>query len=224
MSGAHDELEAARPRSGPASSQAEVVEHGGRASTSVTTCCAAGDARRKTSARRIARDLHDHLGQQLTALRLALERTSRAAAVRAGGDEVERALASDAARSTRLDFLAWELRPRALDDLGLAAALPRYVTRVVGAPRHPGGVPCRRVRERPDLARGRGGLLPHRPGGAEQRRQARARQPCRCHAGDRRTARSCSSSRTTASASIAGSAGIRDRRHRASPACASARR
>jgi signal transduction histidine kinase len=28
---------------------------------------------------------------------------------------------------TAVDFLAWELRPAALDDLGLAAALPRYV-------------------------------------------------------------------------------------------------
>ena len=28
---------------------------------------------------------------------------------------------------TEVDFLAWELRPAVLDDLGLAAALPQFV-------------------------------------------------------------------------------------------------
>ena len=75
---------------------------------------------------RIARDLHDQVGQQMTALRLTLAR------VRDHGDDgldqhlVHAAkLASDI--DAELDFLAWELRPAALDDLGLLAALPRFV-------------------------------------------------------------------------------------------------
>jgi two-component system CheB/CheR fusion protein len=79
---------------------------------------------------RIARDLHDHVGQQLTALRLALERSQqRGPGARAGADEdVARALALTQQLGRDLDFLAWELRPTALDELGLAAALPRFVT------------------------------------------------------------------------------------------------
>ena len=74
--------------------------------------------------RRIARDLHDHLGQQLTALRLGLERIQPDGA----GEEVGRALTLAHQIGRDLDFLAWELRPSALDELGLAAALPRFVT------------------------------------------------------------------------------------------------
>jgi two-component system CheB/CheR fusion protein len=75
---------------------------------------------------RIARDLHDQFGQQLTALRLALERhRSRCATPDAQGD-MDRALTAASELDTAVDFLAWELRPAALDDLGLAAALPRY--------------------------------------------------------------------------------------------------
>jgi PAS domain S-box-containing protein len=75
---------------------------------------------------RIARDLHDQLGQQLTALRLALER-HRARCVGGAGEDLDRAqeLAREIDRA--VDFLAWELRPTILDDLGLAAALRRYV-------------------------------------------------------------------------------------------------
>ena len=76
--------------------------------------------------RRIARDLHDHLGQQLTALRLALERHQ------GKGDGSADADVDDALSLTRqigkdVDFLAWELRPAALDELGLVAALPRFI-------------------------------------------------------------------------------------------------
>lgn len=77
--------------------------------------------------RRIARDLHDQLGQQLTALRLHLQgiaarlgNSSDAAAVKGTLEIVDR-LDAD------LDYLLWELRPAVLDDLGLAAALPLLV-------------------------------------------------------------------------------------------------
>jgi len=79
--------------------------------------------------RRIARDLHDHLGQQLTALRLALERSQQTRPQpESAGDDIARALALTHQIGRDLDFLAWELRPAALDELGLAAALPRFIT------------------------------------------------------------------------------------------------
>jgi signal transduction histidine kinase len=65
----------------------------------------------------------------LTTLRLALERSQqRRQGVEAGDDEeIARALAVTQQIGRDLDFLAWELRPAALDELGLAAALPRFV-------------------------------------------------------------------------------------------------
>jgi PAS domain S-box-containing protein len=78
--------------------------------------------------RRIARDLHDHLGQQMTALRLNLESLKQ----NCDNDErarekIEQAQASAARIDADVDFLAWELRPAALDDLGLAATLADFV-------------------------------------------------------------------------------------------------
>jgi len=77
--------------------------------------------------RRIARDLHDHLGQQLTALRLSLAVCKERAS---GDDTLQQQLAKAELVATRLDadieFLAWELRPSQLDR-GLAAAVDTYV-------------------------------------------------------------------------------------------------
>ena len=78
--------------------------------------------------RRIALNLHDQLGQQLTALKLTLgalreeklsaaERRTRFAMV----DSIVAQLDRD------VDFLAWELRPAALDAHGLEAALEQFV-------------------------------------------------------------------------------------------------
>jgi signal transduction histidine kinase len=50
--------------------------------------------------------------------------------VQADGDaakELERAIDLTAALDDQIDFLAWELRPAALDDLGLVAALPQFL-------------------------------------------------------------------------------------------------
>ena len=78
--------------------------------------------------RRIARDLHDQLGQRLTALRLKLASLNAAA----GEHEVltpkinrlqEIALRLDA----EVSYLAWELRPSALDDLGFVPAVEAFV-------------------------------------------------------------------------------------------------
>ena len=72
---------------------------------------------------RIARGLHDQVGQQLTALRLTLQRLSDGN----GSAGLEHAMSLTQQLDQDLDFLSWELRPAVLDDLGLAAALPLFL-------------------------------------------------------------------------------------------------
>jgi len=78
--------------------------------------------------RRIARDIHDQLGQRLTALRLKI--ASLQGVVGADEDLTTR-LGRLQEISEHLDaevsFLAWELRPMALDDMGLTGALAAFV-------------------------------------------------------------------------------------------------
>lgn len=77
--------------------------------------------------RRIARDLHDELGQQLTGLRLKLEhlrKVTKQANISQTIDEIQ-SIAKGIDEG--VDFIAWELRPTTLDDLGLSAALKKYV-------------------------------------------------------------------------------------------------
>jgi two-component system, chemotaxis family, CheB/CheR fusion protein len=76
---------------------------------------------------RIARNLHDQLGQRLTALRLSLERAQEHLEQQGTrDDELERALNLTHMMDDDVGFLSWELRPAVLDHLGLGAALPRY--------------------------------------------------------------------------------------------------
>jgi two-component system CheB/CheR fusion protein len=76
---------------------------------------------------RIARNLHDQLGQRLTALRLSLERAQeRLVQSGIGDDEIERALNLTHQIDDDVGFLSWELRPAVLEHLGLGVALPRY--------------------------------------------------------------------------------------------------
>lgn len=78
--------------------------------------------------RRIARDLHDHLGQQLTAIRLKLEILKSASGDNENlSGQIDALLEAAKKVDADVDFLAWELRPSALDDIGLAAAIERYV-------------------------------------------------------------------------------------------------
>jgi PAS domain S-box-containing protein len=76
--------------------------------------------------RRLAQELHDGLGQRLTALRLILEAFD--------GDRSARpmptatALEMLARIDQDVDFIAWELRPAALDELGLVQVLETYVS------------------------------------------------------------------------------------------------
>ncbi len=77
---------------------------------------------------RIARDLHDQLGQQLTTLRLSVERLRDGTSGRGEvNEELGRTLEMIQRIEGDVNFLAWELRPVVLDDFGLVAALPRFV-------------------------------------------------------------------------------------------------
>jgi PAS domain S-box-containing protein len=78
--------------------------------------------------RRIARDLHDQLGQRLTALRLKIRSLKDAAA----DDEIMAPkiehLQEIARRlDSEVSYLVWELRPTVLDDLGFTSALRAFV-------------------------------------------------------------------------------------------------
>jgi two-component system sensor histidine kinase UhpB len=78
---------------------------------------------------RVARDLHDEVNQSLTGLLLRLEAVREAAPPELEGELAEtKALANQAMRE--LLSLARQLRPTALDDLGLAAAIAGQVEQV----------------------------------------------------------------------------------------------
>lgn len=83
----------------------------------------------ETERGRISRELHDRLGQDLTALKLGLQILRKqgpfAAPVQNSIANLEK-LAEGLMRD--IHRLAWELRPSALDDLGLELALRRYAT------------------------------------------------------------------------------------------------
>ena len=78
--------------------------------------------------RRIAREMHDQFGEQLTALGLRIRMLKEASADRADLSSMVEALEHVAQQLDRdVDHLVWELRPTALDDLGLRAALANYI-------------------------------------------------------------------------------------------------
>ncbi len=78
----------------------------------------------ETERQRIARDIHDQLGQRLTALRLKLA-SLRSICGNENGEvaRVERLQEIARLLDSEISFLASELRPNTLDDLGLEAAL-----------------------------------------------------------------------------------------------------
>lgn len=79
--------------------------------------------------RRLALDVHDQLGQQMTALRMHLELLQRHCAGQpAISEQVSGArLLADELDQT-IDFMTWQLRPMALDHLGLSDALDQLVS------------------------------------------------------------------------------------------------
>ena len=77
---------------------------------------------------RIARDLREHLGQQLTALQLTVEALEPSAADQPQRfEQIRKTLEMIAGIGRGLDAVAWELRPAALDEFGLSAVLRDYV-------------------------------------------------------------------------------------------------
>lgn len=86
--------------------------------------------------RRIARDLHDGVGQSLTSLMVGLKVLNQLCDNRAVKDKTTelRQVAGETLDEVRL--LSRQLRPSVLDDLGLAAALERYAAEFPG--RYPG--------------------------------------------------------------------------------------
>ncbi len=88
--------------------------------------------------RRVARDLHDILGQQLTALGLKLELLKAKCGDRPDlCEEVEQARHMLRRLDEEVDFMSWELRPASLDQLGLPAALGTFVREWAGHTRVP---------------------------------------------------------------------------------------
>ena len=78
--------------------------------------------------RRIAREMHDQFGEQLTALSLRIGRLKEACSEQPELLRHAEALESIAHRLDHdVDHLVWELRPTALDDLGLRAALSNHL-------------------------------------------------------------------------------------------------
>jgi PAS domain S-box-containing protein len=80
--------------------------------------------------RRLSREMHDQFGQQLSALNLKVGLLKRACVGVPGMRDQLEAL-EDIARQldADVDYMAWNLRPTALDDLGLVVALSTFVTK-----------------------------------------------------------------------------------------------
>jgi len=78
--------------------------------------------------RRIARDLHDHLGQRMTALRMQIEGVTKDVG---RGVDISTTLNDVKLAAMQIDrdigFLSWELRPTELENLGLVDALRTFV-------------------------------------------------------------------------------------------------
>ncbi len=77
---------------------------------------------------RISRELHDQMGQELNVLKMGLGLVKGTASLPAEAHQRLGALEDLTSQVIRsMHRLAWELRPPALDDFGIAAAIERYV-------------------------------------------------------------------------------------------------
>ena len=77
----------------------------------------------------LARELHDEIGQVLTAVRINLQTVQNTCQADVSGPRIEESIVIVDEALTRIRELSLELRPSLLDDLGLAAALRWYVDR-----------------------------------------------------------------------------------------------
>ena len=123
--------------------------------------------------RRIAREMHDQFGEHLTSLSRGIGAMKDACR---GNAELEPPVAPLETIAQQLDRdvdqLVWELRPTALDDLGLRAALANYVQDWSKRVNDPGRAAHLRAARRSPAAGRRNDALSDRAGGAHQRRAA----------------------------------------------------
>lgn len=77
---------------------------------------------------RLARELHDHTGQSITAILLRLKDLERFVSVNGLGRLLD-ARQQLNALGKEMNGIAWELRPTAIDELGLSKALGSYIER-----------------------------------------------------------------------------------------------
>ena len=81
----------------------------------------------ETERRYIARELHDEVGQALTALRIGLKRAEGSRTLEAAKASVHESMPTVEELINKVRNLSVELRPSILDDFGLVAALDWYV-------------------------------------------------------------------------------------------------
>jgi two-component system CheB/CheR fusion protein len=77
--------------------------------------------------RRIALELHDQLGQDVTALMLGLKALQDSGELAGANERLQQLLRLANQLGQTAHRLAWELRPSALDDLGLQVTLRNYL-------------------------------------------------------------------------------------------------
>lgn len=87
----------------------------------------------ETERRRIARELHDEIGQALTAVKIHLN-TAKRRAPEDAAPYLEESLRVTELALARVRELSLDLRPPQLDDLGLVAALRWQIDRQLGVP------------------------------------------------------------------------------------------
>ena len=138
---------------------------------------------REEERRRLRRDLHDGLGPSLAGDRDAARRPP--ARWRTGPRPLRELLSGLEQQTLQaladIRRLVYDLRPPALDELGLVSALREQATSLQQPARHGRG---RRALRRP-AGRARGRRLPHRRRGDHERGQARRRDCLRCDPVDR---------------------------------------
>ena len=77
--------------------------------------------------RRLARDLHDELGQQLTVLRLQLDAAKQLCQDKATCDKIDDIQRIAEGIDKGIDFITWELTPALLGNVGFVPAIDKHV-------------------------------------------------------------------------------------------------
>ncbi|HKD17612.1 MAG TPA: PAS domain S-box protein [Thermoanaerobaculia bacterium] len=132
--------------------QAQADERLRRSYEEIRALAARMETVREEEASRIAHELHDEIGQALTAVKLQLQTLQRRAETPGLADELSEGIASTERALEQVRDLSLSLRPSVLDDLGLTAALRWYLDRQAqlsgfAAELHADAIPARLPRE-----------------------------------------------------------------------------